>query len=85
LEPPPEIRSLLALIEAKIRSSADIGERRREEALSDVKILHSELAREKPRKPVVDSILATLGDLSSITSLLMQLQPLLVGVSWLGG
>ena len=85
LEPPPEIRSLLADLEATIRSSADIGERRREEALSDITILHSELAREKPRKPVVDTILSTLGDLSSITSLLMQLQPLLARIPWLGG
>jgi CxxC motif-containing protein (DUF1111 family) len=85
LGPPPEIRSLLAAIEATIRSSADIGERPREEALNDVEVLHSELAREKPRKPVVDTILATLGDLSSITSLLMQLQPLLAGLPWLGG
>lgn len=85
LEPPPEIRSLLADLEATIRSSADIGERRREEALSDITILHSELAREKPRRPVVDTVLATLGDLSSITSLLMQLQPLLARIPWLGG
>lgn len=85
LEPPPEIRSLLDNIEATIQSNSDISERRREEALNDMMILHSELAREKPRKPVVDTILSTLGDLSSITSLLMQLQPLLGRIPWLGG
>jgi hypothetical protein len=85
LEPPLDICSLLAAMEATIRSSADISERRREEALSDVAVLHSELAREKPRKPVVEAILATFGDLSSITSLLIQLQPLLAGLPWLGG
>ena len=85
LEPSPEIRSLLASIEAAIRANADLSERRRAEALSDVAILNSELARERPRKPVVNSILATIGDLSSITSLLMQLRTLLPSLSWLGG
>jgi len=85
LEPPPEIRPLLAAIEAAISSTADIDERRREEALNDVTVLNHELTREKPRKPVVDTILATLGKLSSLTSLLMQLQPLLEKLPWLSG
>lgn len=83
LESSPEIRSLLAAIEAAIRANTDIGERRREAALSDVAVLNSELAREQPRKPVVDSILATLRDISSIASLIMQLQALLPGLPWL--
>lgn len=78
-----EISSLLAAIEASVQTDSGLDQRRRDEALSDISVLRSELARERPRRPVADSILATLGDLSSITSLLMQLQPLLSGLSWL--
>jgi hypothetical protein len=85
LELSAEISSLLAAIEASVQTDSRLDQRRRDEALSDVSVLRSELARERPRRPVVDSILATLGDLSSITSLIMQLQPLLSGLSWLGG
>ena len=85
LAPLPEIRSILSAIEAAIRSNAEIGEQRREEALSDVAVLHSELAREKPRKQVAETILASLGDLSSLASLLVQLQPHLASLPWLGG
>jgi hypothetical protein len=84
LAPSAEISSLLAAIEASVQTDSRLDQHRRDEALSDISVLRTELARERPRRPVADSILATLGDLSSITSLLMQLQPLLSGLSWLG-
>ncbi|HLY66251.1 MAG TPA: hypothetical protein VKU60_12010, partial [Chloroflexota bacterium] len=60
-----------------------IAERSRAEALGDVTILRTELAREQPRRSIIAATLSTLGDLSSIASLVMQLQPLLQ--PWLGG
>ncbi len=80
-----EILAILADIEASIRETSGIPEERREEALGDVAILRSELTRKRPRRPIVEAVLATLGDLSSITSLLMQLQPLLARLPWLTG
>ena len=85
LAQPSEILAILADIEASIRETTGILEERREEALSDVAVLKSELSRKQPRRPIVEAVLATLGDLSSITSLLMQLQPLLAGLPWLTG
>jgi hypothetical protein len=81
----PDISSLLDAIEASIRADTALDQHRLEEAVSDVSFLRSELAREQPRRSVVNSILATLGDLSSITGLIMQLQPLLPGLPWLSG
>lgn len=85
LAQPPEIIAILADIEASIREILGISEERREEALSDVAVLRSELTRKQPRRPIVEAVLATLGDLSSISSLLMQLQPLLARLPWLTG
>jgi hypothetical protein len=80
-----EILNLLAAMEAALERDRESPERERTEARNDIAALRQELAREQPRRAVVKAILGTLGDLSSLASLALQLHPLLMQLPLLGG
>lgn len=67
-----ESAALINQIVEKIVSDTTLGERH-DEILADAKLVQRELSREQPRWQIVGSLLSTLSDVSSVSSLVVQL------------
>jgi len=71
---PGEVVELFNKMLEKIQSDSDLTESSRRDLAADVANLRLELERAKPRRPIAEALLSTLGDASSITSFAIQLQ-----------
>jgi hypothetical protein len=69
------IDQLLSEMIAVLRSDSSLAERRRAEALTDVELVRVELQRERPRRSVIESLLSDFGNIATLASLFLQLQP----------
>lgn len=76
---------LLSEIAAGIRADTTLSEQLRKESLSDVAALRAELQKQRPRRGIIDVVISHLGDVASVTSLVMQLQQYLPQIPGLGG
>lgn len=72
-----ESTALLQRIEQTLEADQAVTSAVRRDCLADIETLRRELAREQPRRSVFREILSSLGDISSITSLVLQLSNVL--------
>jgi hypothetical protein len=77
LSSPREQTEIIDRIAATIQKDLSLADEQRRELLDDVRTLHDELQRQRPRGGLIRELLGTLADVSSIAGLVIQLQPFL--------
>jgi hypothetical protein len=82
---PTQLEALLSDIAAAIRADTGLSERHRNDYLADLETLRSELQRKEPRKSIVNTLISQFANMSSITSLGMQLWQYLPAIQGLNG
>jgi hypothetical protein len=75
----PEAADLLSSVRAAIERDDSLSAERKAEAWADVELVRTELERSSPREEILWSALGTLGDISSIASLVGQLGAAILG------
>ena len=66
---PEELSKLFNTMIQALRRDSNLDKQKQEAAVSDVGVLANELSKPEPRKPIVDTLLSSLGSLASIASL----------------
>jgi hypothetical protein len=77
IEFPDELSNLFSQMISVLKADTSLTETQRNELVSDVETLKAELKRRHPRTNMIGTIMSTLGDVSSVTSFIMQITPYL--------